>query len=665
MSHIRFSILALLTLLILYSLSRLGLLLYNYELAGDIAVADIVQSFLTGIRFDLRVAIIGCIPLLLSLLSYHAMQARQIHRLWLTLFASVTLFFGIVELDFYREFHQRLNSLVFQYFEEDPGTVLSMIWYGFPVVRLLLLWAVLSWIFGKIFLWLDIRTRVITTNVTAAKSNWRMRIMIFSLCFFVSVVAARGTLRQGPPLRWGDAYITESVFANQLALNGTMTLTSAAKQHFSSSKKRWKSKLSIEEAKQLVRNLLLTPQDVLIDEDEAVIRRQFTPNSDNVLPIKNVVLILMESFSGRYVGALGSDAGITPYFDQLTQRGLLFTRFFSNGTHTHQGMFATMGCFPNIPGYEYLMQQPEGANDFSGLPQLLSKQGFDNLYVYNGDFSWDNQRGFFSNQGMSRFIGRSDYVNPVVADPTWGVADQDMFDRAFIELEKYSSDKPLYALLQTLSNHTPYALPDKLPVKPVTGFGSLDKHLTAMRYSDWALGKFFSKVEKLPLYKDTLFVIVGDHGFGNPVQLTDMDLYRYYVPMLLIAPGIRESFGSRLDVVGTQVDIVPTIVGRLGLEVTHQCWGRDLLDLAPGDKGFGVIKPSGSSQTVAFIADDRILVKPKDEESRGFTYHVGENAMAKRTKDFPDKDVIEKQLDAFISSATQALINNTAGDIKR
>ncbi|MBD4503255.1 sulfatase-like hydrolase/transferase, partial [Xanthomonas citri pv. citri] len=92
-------------------------------------------------------------------------------------------------------------------------------------------------------------------------------------------------------------------------------------------------------------------------------------------------------------------------------------------------------------------------------------------------------------------------------------------------------------------------------------------------------------------YKDTLFVVVGDHGFGSPEQLTEMDLHRFNVPLLLIAPGIQEKFGTHLPTVGTQVDIVPTIMGLLGGETVHQCWGRDLLNLPEGDKGFGVIKP--------------------------------------------------------------------------
>ena len=90
-------------------------------------------------------------------------------------------------------------------------------------------------------------------------------------------------------------------------------------------------------------------------------RRDFQPPADRTLPVKNVVVILMESFAGHSVGALGSPNNITPYFDKLAKEGLLFDRFFSNGTHTHQGMFATMACFPNLPGFEYLMQTPEGA----------------------------------------------------------------------------------------------------------------------------------------------------------------------------------------------------------------------------------------------------------------------------------------------------------------
>jgi len=362
------------------------------------------------------------------------------------------------------------------------------------------------------------------------------------------------------------------------------------------------------------------------------------------------------------VGALGAPGNITPYFDQLAKQGVLFDHFFSNGTHTHQGMFATMACFPNLPGFEYLMQTPEGGHKFSGLPQLLSARKFEDVYVYNGDFAWDNQSGFFANQGMTTFIGRNDFVNPVFSDPTWGVSDQDMFARGNEELDKlHATGKPFYALLQTLSNHVPYALPKDLPVQPVTGYGSLDEHLTAMRYSDWSLGQFFEKAKKSPYYKDTIFVVVGDHGFGTPEQLTEMDLFRFNVPLLVIAPGIQEKYGATRDTVGTQIDIVPTIMGRLGGEARHQCWGRDLLNLPEGDKGFGMIKPSGSGQDVALVYGSRILIKPKEGDIRVYDYKLGKDFSATRVENTPEQSEMKTRLESFIQTATQALLDNKTG----
>ncbi|MDD0843927.1 LTA synthase family protein [Pseudomonas sp. Gutcm_11s] len=657
-SHLAFTLACTLLLLLMFSALRLALLQHNSELIGDTSSSDLLEAFFNGARFDLRVVVYIVAPLLLSLLSLRAMAARRAHVVWLSIAASIALLLGITEMDFYREFHQRLNSLVFQYMEEDLGTVSSMLWNGFPVARYLLAWALGTLAMVMLFNWIEHITRPRQARPVMA---WYKRFAVFFICLLLAVIAARGTLKQGPPLRWGDAYTTDSIFANHLGLNGILTLFDAAENSFSDHRDNaWKSTMPDAEALPVVRQMLLGANDVLVDEGSAAVRRDFTPPQSGVLPAKHVVVILMESFAGRWVGALGSDADITPNFDRLSQEGLLFTRFFSNGTHTHQGMFATMACFPNLPSFEYLMRMPEGSHQFSGLPQQLSARGYDDLYVYNGNFQWDNQSGFFSNQGMRNFIGREDFVDPVFIDPTWGVSDQDMFDRAAVELDKLDPNKPFYALLQTLSNHTPYALPEQLPVAPVTDRGSHNEHLTAMRYSDWALGQFFEKAKKSPYYKDTLFVIVGDHGFGSPEQLTEMDLYRHNVPLLLIGPGVREQFGERRDTVGTQIDVVPTIMGRLGGSTRHQCWGRDLLSLPQGDQGFGVIKPSGSDQTVAIVDGDRILVQPKDMPAKLYRYQLAERKVEVLQGDAQQPE-LQKRLEAFLQVATQSLLRNTTG----
>ncbi len=665
--HLAYTLLSALMLLNLYALLRLALLAYNSELIGTTPASVFLEAFFNGLRFDLRLVVIALFPLLLAILSCKLMRFRGWMHAWLVFFASFTLFLGIVELDFYREFNQRLNGLVFQYMKEDPKTVLSMVWFGFPVLRYLLAWALGTWVLVWLFRGIDRWTQTTSPPSRGGRlnaSNWQVRLPVLFLCLALAVVAGRGTLRQGGPLRWGDAYTTESMFANQLGLNATLSLAGAAMSQMNPHRDNiWKARLAPAEATDIVRKMLLTPADTLVDAEQAAVRRDYTPPPEGVLPIRNVVVILFESLAGHSIGALGAKPGITPYFDQLAEEGLLFTRFFSNGTHTHQGMFASMGCFPNLPAFEYLMKQQESRNHFSGLPQLLAARGYDNLYVYNGDFGWDNQYGFFGAQGVTNFVGRMDFVNPVVFDPTWGVSDQDMFDRAVVELEnKASAGKPFYALLQTLSNHTPYPIPAKLPVEPVTGHGSLDQHLTAMRYADWALGQFFAKVRKLPLYQDTLFVVVGDHGFGSGnEQLTELNLARFNVPLLMLAPGIREKFGSRRDTVGTQIDVVPTIMGRLGGTVRHQCWGRDLLSLPQDDKGFGVIKPSGGEQIVGIVSDDRILIKSPTTAPKVYRYQLGDTWRVEVIDNPPEMRDMNQHLEAFLQTATRSLLDNTTG----
>lgn len=658
-----FFALSTLVLMTLFSLLRYALFKYNYELAGDIPTSAFFESFLNGLRFDAKMTAFIMIPIGLTFLSKTLMGWRFIQRLWLTIAACIVIFLGVLELDFYREFQQRLNTLVLEYIRQDPKTVLSMIWNGYPVIKYLAAWVFITAIIWFIFSLIDKLTRSTTKNIQqqTQKQPYYIQLIIFLVCCAVITLAARGTLRQGSPLRWGDANTTEYLFTNNLGLNGTLYFIDAIR-HMYNRDTIWESTMPAETAQDIVRNMLLMPNETLVEADKAVIRRDTTPDESKVLPIKNVVVILMESFAGRYVGALGNPDNITPHFDQLAKEGLLFTQFFSNGTHTHQGMFATMACFPNLPAFETLMQEPEGHNKFSGLPQLLSARNMNDVYVYNGDFAWDNQKGFFSNQGMTTFVGRNDYINPVFSDSTWGVSDQDMFSRGNEELDKLSATgKPFYALLQSLSNHTPYALPKNLPVTPVTDHGSYNEHLTAMRYSDWALGQFFEKAKKSPYYQDTLFIVVGDHGFGNPIQLTEMNLFRFNVPLLLIAPGIQEKFGKTNATVGTQVDVVPTIMGRLGGNFRQQCWGRDLLNLPADDKGFGIIKPSGSDQTVAIISGNEILVRPTGETPKLYRYQLGANPSASLLNDQQQISQLQPKLEAFIQMATQSLLNNTAG----
>ena len=291
-SHLAYTLLCALVMMVMLSLLRVALLIYNREMILDTPASTFLEAFANGLRFDLRLVVYLSVPLLLALFSARAMAARGVLRFWLTVTSSIALFLGLMEMDFYREFHQRLNGLVFQYVKEDPKTVMSMLWYGFPVVRYLLAWAVGTWILSLAFKGADRATRprgpFSGGNVgTRQIAPWYARIAVFVVCLLICVVAARGTLRQGPPMRWGDVYTTESNFANQLGLNGTLQLMAAAKDRLSEDRTNiWKATLPQPLAQQTVRDMLLVPSDKLVDADIAAVRRTYTPDGEKTLPIK-------------------------------------------------------------------------------------------------------------------------------------------------------------------------------------------------------------------------------------------------------------------------------------------------------------------------------------------------------------------------------------------
>lgn len=154
-SHLLFTAASIVLWLILLTALRALLSAYNHEMIGSTSTADFIEAFSNGFRFDLRLVVYVSIPLLLGILIPWLMNQRHVLVAWLTVSAAISILLGIVELDFYREFHQRLNSLVFQYLNEDPATVLSMLWHGFPVVTLLSAWLACTLVMFFLFAWAE------------------------------------------------------------------------------------------------------------------------------------------------------------------------------------------------------------------------------------------------------------------------------------------------------------------------------------------------------------------------------------------------------------------------------------------------------------------------------------------------------------------------------
>lgn len=627
------------------------LMICTRELRGEATAALLGESALRGARFDLAVAARILLIFVLWALWRPAM-ARVERGIFNSLYATVIFictFILAAEVEFYKEFQMRLGPLAIEYFStnsEHNEIVLGMIWNGYPVIRWLIVCIIGSVVFYKLSK---------KFFAAGASGSVPVRIVLSAVWIIVTIIAHRGGI-QGSPLRWGDSVFSQNAYANHMSQNGVYALMNTlwSLNEGRNETAAWARSIPEAEAIDILRKATLLPGETLVDpENYPLLRRSPATTSINLIKRpKNVVLVIMESFTARFCGALGAEFGATPNFDRLAGEGILFERAFSAGTHTAQGVFTTLCSYPNLPVYESVMKMPLGAQPFRSLPMILSELGFETIFLYNGLFSWDNKEGFFRNQGMQQFIGRYDYKNPVFVDPNWGVSDLDVFNRAVEEFNaKGERGAPFLGVILTLSNHAPFNLPKIDGLAPIEGGGDQNQRINGVHYADWALGQFMNSVKNTKWYSDTLFVFVGDHGFGVPPVLTEVNLLHMHVPMLFYGPGILGNIRERRKTTAGQLDILPTILGLVGKDTIHQSFGRNLLNLPEGDTGRAYVKPCGDPDA-GWIEDDEIVVSALGRPTKLYKYNLGfpPGATAEAGADRKDRMLqLEKKLRAMIS----------------
>ncbi|MGB8657226.1 MAG: LTA synthase family protein [Candidatus Zixiibacteriota bacterium] len=582
---IRFFLAIFLISVLVLTLLRVGFLLRHFKLAAGIPFSTLLHSFVIGARFDVVVLSYGLIPLFL--LSYVPLIGMD--RLKATRVIIVTVFLAtmglvfllsFVDIEFFSEFGTRLSGLVWEYLDHA-----DMIWYsvlsGYPVLPYFLLWGAMTFAFA-----------LAVTRISRAIFRERrregiwVRFSYFALCSGLLVLGARGRW-QLAPIDWGTAYFSPYGFADQLALNGVYTLGKSYwddSQHESGEILRRYHYFPSSQALSTVQRLLANPKEQLSDSAHSLARWYYPGTSNSKIRDYNVVIIQLESWLARYVGALGGKPDATPNFDSLSGKGVLLEHCYATGTRTNRGIVSNLCAFPSQTGHSimkrYCVNRP-----FDSIAEILRKRGYPNIVVYGGDLQFDNMEGFLRNQGFDTFIGQEDFP-PGSKLGKWGVPDHLMFERANEEFAKFG-DKPFLGVIVTVSNHEPYLLPSpRFEIFPKDVPQS--EFLNTFYYSDWALGEFFREAEKEPYFKNTIFVLVADHGKFMESQI-ELPVDRFHIACLIYAPYILGDSPRRISTVASQTDLIPTILGILGRPAFHQSWGRDLLSLSSEDKGFAMM----------------------------------------------------------------------------
>jgi len=554
---------AFLVYLALATAGRLVLMAIN---GGDI-LPDIARWPLAlgaGLMMDVIVALYVCLPfaLFLSLLPSRWLDSRGSRGLVTVityLFLFGLLYLLIAELVFFSEFNSRFNNVAVDYLIY-PKEVFVNIRDTYPVKTVLALTAsgaaVLLFFLRRFFV-----------GGLATPLAWRQR-GVLALIYLTPLLT--GALA----MNINTTHISDNRILNEVAGNGIYSFFHALINNESDYDTQYARIAEADALRRLRRQIAGGDSRFIHPADPYDIAR--TVKTGRPLRPMNVVIVLEESLGSLFVGSLHPEGpAMTPEFDRLSRDGLYFTRIYSTGNRTVRGIEATLTGLPPMPARS-VVKRKSGVNLFS-LPSVLHSKGYETVFIYGGRSYFDNIRDFSLRNGFNRVVDQDDFKH-ITYTTIWGVCDEDIFLNSIAEFNRmHATGKPFFATVLTVSNHTPYTYPaGRIPEDP-----SVKRREHAIKYADYSIGRFMREARRQPFFRNTLFVFLGDHG-ARVYGRQEIPIRSYEIPVLFYAPGLIPK-GRRVNQLGSQMDVAPTILGLLGIDHESRFVGRDLLRTKPSE----------------------------------------------------------------------------------
>ena len=529
--------------------------------------------FPIGLRMDLiLMSYLVFLPVLLITILPEkiVIKLQRFFNVYFIFFLNALLFFELATPDFIFGYDTRPNKLFLNYLIY-PKEVFGMLFKGYlaSIIIAVACIAVFTYFLVKF------RKKLFSVRLTA----YKYRLLYFPVIVFFLFLGARSSLTSKRPINASNAVFSVDQLTNCLALNSFYTVAFAAySMKNESNYEKMYGKMDPAEALSRVKKYMDVQPDEYLDSITTLHRQ----NSDSVdgRPY-NIVIILEESLGAEYVGALGG-LPLTPEFDKLAKEGMLYTNMYSTGTRSVRGIEAVASGFLPSPS-ESVVKLGNSQEGFYTIAMLLKQKGYDTSFIYGGMANFDNMGSFFNGNGFDTIIEEEDFDKEKSKfHGTWGWSDEDLMTKAN-DYFKSLGDKPFVSLVFSSSNHDPFEFPDgriKLYDKKKNTVNN------AIRYADYSIGKFFELAKKENYYKNTLFIVIADHNtrtYGKHL----VPIHKFHIPALVIGPNIPVGKYEKLC---SQIDMQPTILGKIGINTETPMVGRNLFRLPESTSGRSIMQ---------------------------------------------------------------------------
>jgi phosphoglycerol transferase MdoB-like AlkP superfamily enzyme len=558
-------------------LTRLSLLIYSAS-SVDWSVLNLIKIFVIGLFYDLAAASFAVIPIVIYLwLLPSKWYGRKFSRVLLFIyffFVVFSLIFNAIsEWFFWEEFSVRYNFIAVDYLVYTTE-VIGNIRQSYPInsimVALVLVTAAVVYLLRRYI-----------TQSTHIKSSFGKRTKIAVMLLLLPVFTYFCVSHK-------LKYLSKNQYVNELSGNGMYDFGFAFWNNQLDYNTFYKT-LPIKSAESILGHLLQQDSSRTFKNTSRTITNAGTENK------MNVVLISVESLSAEFLGTFGNTQHITPQLDSLAKEGLLFNNLYASGTRTVRGLEALSLCIPPTPG-QSIVKRPDNKNLFT-LGSVFREKGYNSRFIYGGYGYFDNMNEFFSNNGYEVTDRSALQDSEIHYSNIWGVADEDLFTLSLRELDKdYKNNKPFFAQIMTVSNHRPYTYPEgRIDIPSHTGREG------AVKYTDYAIGKFIREAKQKPWFSNTLFVIVADHCASSAGKV-ELPVDKYHIPMIFYSPG--HITPGKFEKLTAQIDIGPTILGYLNFSYDSKFFGKDVFKMKEGDERAFI----STYQSLGYIKNNKLVI---------------------------------------------------------
>jgi phosphoglycerol transferase MdoB-like AlkP superfamily enzyme len=542
----------------------------------QLSALEVIQSYMAG--FPLDIAFSGYFLLLAIIIFWLGKSWRQQPLRFLllligSLFIQTTIIIHLADAEMYAAWGSKFNRQALQYLtspKEAMASTSEANWVGIVTIWLAVS-AVFQYFLSKLVLHI-------------VKDRQPLKLQLLTAGRSLVSLAALGIIIRGG---FGNIPINQSV-----AMHSSKTAANMAAVNSG-----WNFLYYV-----INKNEKINPEQYHFykkGNDEKILdyflNDNFSTKPLSHLTQPNVCIIILESFSAYASKYLTGTNHAMPYLDQLQGEGLSFKRAYASGDRTDKGLAAVLGGWHGQP-WQSILHEPDKAAKLPSLAQLFNQKGYQTGFLYGGDLGFANMKSYLYAAGFGQIQDQANFERSQLTSK-WGAHDEWAFKK-LLTMNK-EARQPFFHVLLTLSSHEPYDVPGGPYYQSQSPQSEL---LNSIAYTDRCIQQFMKEAAAEPWFKNTLFVMVADHGrdLGFPETQFDRSGH-FHIPLFFWGNALHPDLKGEISAhVVSQTAIAETLSQGLGLSSKKEfpnsgsllSAGRKPTAMYIFNSGFGVVHDS-------------------------------------------------------------------------